>query len=126
MRPVALFASSRAARAAVTHQLGGSIGLPRSFINHDITRACCVLCAVRLLSDCAFYTQMDVKPIAEQLRVAHEASGWSVQELLEKSGLEIDRSSLARKLTGDLPMKTREAEVLARTLGVQVVAGREA
>lgn len=50
----------------------------------------------------------------------------SVQKLLDKSGLDIDRSSLARKLSGDLPMKTEEAEVLARVLGILVTAGREA
>jgi transcriptional regulator with XRE-family HTH domain len=67
-----------------------------------------------------------MKPIAEQLREAFEASGWSVRELLDKSGLSIDRSSLSRKLSGQLRTKTEEAEAIARALGVLVTAGRSA
>jgi len=59
--------------------------------------------------------------ITEQLSAEFDRKGWSVQELLDRSGLPIDRSSLARKLTGDLPLKVSEAEVLARTLGVVIV-----
>lgn len=66
-----------------------------------------------------------MKPIAQQIRDAFEATGWSVQDLLDRSRLDLDRSSLARKLSGDLKMKTTEAETLARVLGVVVKAGRE-
>lgn len=81
------------------------------------------MCALRLIPDCASYTQMDVRSpdIVQQLRAAFEGKGWSVQELLDRSRLDIDRSSLARKLDGELPMKVKEAEVLARTLDAVIV-----
>lgn len=52
----------------------------------------------------------------------------SVQELLDKSGLPIDRSSLARKLMpadadGALRLKSEEVDALAIALGVRVSAG---
>ncbi len=59
-----------------------------------------------------------VRTLSEQVRDAFEKTGWSVAELLRRSGLDIDRSSLARKLSGDLPMKTGEAECLAAVLDV--------
>lgn len=54
--------------------------------------------------------------LTAQLRTAFENTGWSVQELLDRSGLAIDRSSLARKLSGDLPLKVTEAEALAKAI----------
>jgi hypothetical protein len=59
----------------------------------------------------------------EQLLTALERSGWSVPELLARSGLELHYTSLRRKLEGDLDLKTREAEALAdafRKHGVSV------
>lgn len=55
----------------------------------------------------------------------------SVQALLDKSGLGIDRSSLARKLMPDgekgaLRLKAEEIDALALALGVVVTAGDEA
>ena len=75
---------------------------------------------------CVLYTGKVHPPsITEQLQEALKAAGWSVQELLDRSKLPIDRSSLARKLTGDLPLKTSEAEVLAATLKVRIVFPRK-
>ncbi len=52
----------------------------------------------------------------EQIAAAFEKTGWSVAELLGKSGLDMDRSQLSRKLSGHQPMRTREAQVLVDTL----------
>ena len=85
-------------------------------------------CAVRLTFFRARYTHRFVKPISEQLRDAFTSSGLSVQELLDKSGLPIDRSSLSRKLLpigtkGRLRIKDEEVEALACALGITVFAG---
>jgi hypothetical protein len=69
------------------------------------------------------------RTIIEQLRGAYERSNWTMDELLERSGLEIDRSTLRRKLLVDknsktdrnVPMRTDEAEALAHALGVTLV-----
>lgn len=48
----------------------------------------------------------------------------TMDELLERSGLDLDRSSLRRKLLDvkdPIPMKTEEAEALARALDVTLV-----
>lgn len=62
-----------------------------------------------------------MRSIAEQLRVAFENSGWTVAELLAKSGLKCRRSALQRKLTGHLKFRTEEAEAIATALGVNLV-----
>lgn len=59
--------------------------------------------------------------IVEQLRVAFEASELSIPQLLERAGLELNRSSLGRKLSGELDMWTKEAEALAKALGIRLV-----
>ena len=59
------------------------------------------------------------------MRAAHAEKGWSVQQLLEKSGLRIDRSSLQRKLNGDVPTTTDEWEALARALKLTLVWPRK-
>jgi len=69
-----------------------------------------------------------VRTLIEQLRdayeKAHEHSKMTMDELLERSGLDLDRSSLRRKLLDvkdPIPMKTEEAEALARALDVTLV-----
>lgn len=65
-----------------------------------------------------------MRTLVEQLRDAYEKSGWTMNELLVKSGLDVDRSSLRRKLLDvddPIPMKTEECQVLAATLGVTLV-----
>jgi len=49
------------------------------------------------------------------------AKGWSVPQLLKASHLEIDRSSLQRKLKGEQILSTEEAEQLAAVLGCTLV-----
>jgi hypothetical protein len=61
-----------------------------------------------------------VRSITQQLSDALARTGWSVGELLKRSRLPVDRSSLARKLKGSLPMKTTEAEALAIVLGTYI------
>lgn len=72
------------------------------------------------VAQCTLYL-LGVKTIAEQLRGALTARGWSVQKLLDESGLECDRSSLQRKLSGDQKLATDEAERLAEILGCTLV-----
>lgn len=74
---------------------------------------------------CAHCYLILVYTIVDQLREAFGKSGLSLLELLAKSGLRIDRTSLARKLGDELPMKTSEAEVIARTLGVTLTWPRK-
>jgi ribosome-binding protein aMBF1 (putative translation factor) len=62
-----------------------------------------------------------VATFVDQIRVAFEASGLSIPELLERAGLEMNRSSLGRKLSGELEMWTWEAEALAKALGITLV-----
>lgn len=59
--------------------------------------------------------------LVEQIRRAQVERGWSVQQLLDKSGLSIDRSSLQRKLAGDVPLTTEECEALAKALDITLV-----
>ena len=57
----------------------------------------------------------------EQLHAAMEAKGWSVPMLLKVSGLDCDRSSLQRKLTGAQKLSTDEAQRLAEVLECTLV-----
>lgn len=65
-----------------------------------------------------------VKTLVEQLRDAYERSGWTMEKLVDESGLDLDRSSLRRKLLDvkdPIPMRTEECEALARALDVTLV-----
>ena len=65
-----------------------------------------------------------MRSLIEQLRDAYEKTDWTMEELVQRSGLEIDRSTLRRKLLDvkdPVPMKTEEAEALARALDVTLV-----
>jgi len=65
-----------------------------------------------------------MRTLVEQLRDAYEKSGLTMEQLVDKSGLDLDRSSLRRKLLDvkdPVPMKTNEAEALARALEVTLV-----
>jgi hypothetical protein len=57
-----------------------------------------------------------MKALHEQLHDAMLKKEWSVPKLLDESGLECDRSSLQRKLTGLQKLSTEEAERLAEVL----------
>lgn len=50
-----------------------------------------------------------------------KAKNWTIPQLLKESGLDCDRSSLQRKLTGDQKLATEEAEQLAEALGCTLV-----
>ena len=54
--------------------------------------------------------------LVQQIRSAALGLGWSVQELLEKSGLPIDRSTLQRKLSGRTPATDKEIQELAAAI----------
>lgn len=62
-----------------------------------------------------------MRSITEQLSDARERSGLSVAKLLAKSGLAMERSALQRKLSGDRPLHVREAQALAKALGITLV-----
>jgi hypothetical protein len=52
----------------------------------------------------------------EQIRAEQQRQELSVQQLLDKSQLPIDRSTLHRKLKGDVPTTDAECEALAEAL----------
>lgn len=52
----------------------------------------------------------------EQIAAVFAKTGWSVAEFLERSGLDIDRSALQRRLTGDTPLRDNEIVCLVDTL----------
>lgn len=65
-----------------------------------------------------------MRTLVEQLRDAYEKSGWTMEELVQRSGLDLDRSTLRRKILDvrdPVPMRTEEAEALAHALGVTLV-----
>lgn len=54
--------------------------------------------------------------LVEQIRAEQQRQELSVQQLLDKSGLPLERSTLQRKLNGDTPMTDSECEALAKGL----------
>lgn len=58
--------------------------------------------------------------LIEQVRAAQRRQGWSVQRLLDASRLPIERSSLQRKLSGEVPTTTSECQALASALGLNL------
>jgi transcriptional regulator with XRE-family HTH domain len=68
-----------------------------------------------------------VRTLAEQIRDAFERSEMSLAELLRRSGLGFDRANLSRRMAGEVPLRTGEAEALATALGINLVwAGEKA
>lgn len=51
--------------------------------------------------------------IREQIRARQKELGLSDAQLLERSGLKVDRSVLRRQLVGETPMTTETAQILA-------------
>jgi hypothetical protein len=89
----------------------------------------CDGCTKSLTSVQSAHTVGAVKqiPLQEQLYKEFERSGMSVGVLLRMSGLELDRSSLSRKLRGHQPISTVELEVLCAALRMEVrYSGRAA
>jgi transcriptional regulator with XRE-family HTH domain len=54
--------------------------------------------------------------LVEQIRAAQVELGWTVQQLLEKSGLSLDRTTLQRKLTGKTGSTFTELLALAAAI----------
>lgn len=52
----------------------------------------------------------------EQVAAAFALTDWTVEELLARSKLPMDRTQLGRKLNGKAPMRTEEAQVLIDTI----------
>jgi hypothetical protein len=61
-----------------------------------------------------------VKTIAEQLLKAFQATAWSLAELLERTQLDCDVTSLGRKLHGKQKLWSAEADALATALGLAI------
>jgi ribosome-binding protein aMBF1 (putative translation factor) len=59
--------------------------------------------------------------LVEQIRTAQRERSWSTQQLLNESGLDLDRSTLHRKLAGEVPCTDAECEALARALSITLV-----
>jgi transcriptional regulator with XRE-family HTH domain len=59
-----------------------------------------------------------VRSLVEQLRRARESRGDTVQQLLERSGLDLERSVLHRKLRGESLITATECEALAQALDI--------
>jgi hypothetical protein len=64
---------------------------------------------------CREYTGTVRQHIHEQLAAARIDSGWSFQLLLDRSGLDMDKATLIRKLSGAVGLRTEEAEALTNT-----------
>jgi len=59
--------------------------------------------------------------LASQLLKAFRRSGWTVAQLGVRAGIDVERSALSRKIRGQTPMSTWEAERFARVLGVTLI-----
>lgn len=59
--------------------------------------------------------------LVEQIRTAQRERSWSTQRLLDESGLQLERSTLSRKLRGEVPCTDAECEALARALDITLV-----
>jgi transcriptional regulator with XRE-family HTH domain len=59
-----------------------------------------------------------VRTLVEQLQEAFERSSMTLTELAEKCGIE--RTILGRKLSGAVPTRTGEAEVIAEVLDAEL------
>ncbi len=59
--------------------------------------------------------------LVEQIQRERLKRKWSVQRLLDASGLGIERSNLQRKLHGDVPATSEEIESLAKALEMTLV-----
>jgi transcriptional regulator with XRE-family HTH domain len=56
--------------------------------------------------------------LVEQIRSEQLRLGWSTQQLLDRSGLALERSTLSRKLRGETPMTDAECEALAAAMAL--------
>lgn len=70
-------------------------------------------------AECALYSWW-VSSIPEQILAATKARGWTVAQLLRESGLDMSRSSLQRKLRGEVTLYETELRALVDTLQITV------
>lgn len=61
-----------------------------------------------------------MKSLIEQLWAAFQAKGWTTAQLLERSKLDCDLSSLNRKMRGRQKTSTEECQALAAALEVTI------
>lgn len=82
---------------------------------------------------CALSTQYN-RPVSSrdllsgvpaQFLAAMEARGWTVQQLLDESGLKCDRSSLQRKLKGEQGLSFDEIQALVDVFGFPITARQD-
>lgn len=59
--------------------------------------------------------------LVAQINEARVKKDWSVARLLDEAGLDLERSTLHRKLHGDTPMTDDEVEKCARALDLVLV-----
>jgi hypothetical protein len=72
---------------------------------------------------------MQESTIEKEIRAAFARRGWSIDELIRRSGLRISRGNLKRKLVGDnragrgsyVGISPSQCETLVRTLGGELV-----
>lgn len=65
-----------------------------------------------------------VNSVQQKLLQEFARTGMSVGKLREVTGLEIDRSSMSRKIRGVQPMSLDEADAVASVLGLRIKAVR--
>lgn len=66
------------------------------------------------------HSERVAKTIREKIHAAWERSGFSQAELIRLSGLPFTQPQMSRRLSGDTPMSTAEAEAIARVLKVRI------
>lgn len=59
--------------------------------------------------------------LVRQLHDAWVETGWSARTLLEKTGLDCDRTSMGRKIRGQQSISAVELEAVARVLGRRII-----
>ncbi len=59
--------------------------------------------------------------ILEQLNQGWRAKGWTVVQLAEKSGLQLERTTMGKKMSGNIPLKDLEIQALATCLDLTIV-----
>lgn len=69
-----------------------------------------------------------VRGLRNQLVDAFQKTSWSMDELLKRSKLDLDRSTLRRKMIGETKISAEECQAIAAALGITITwsSGKEA
>lgn len=59
--------------------------------------------------------------ILEQLNQAWRGKSWTVEELAERCGLQLERTTMGKKMKGQIPLKDTEIQALATCLEITIV-----